>query len=68
MPIFQICTYNDRSGNKHEQKHFVYKRCLDEDSVNKFIKEVSNIEWNDVLSEQNPNVAHDRFTNKIIVI
>ena len=29
---------------------------------------MSNLEWNDVLLEQNPNVAYDRFVNKICAL
>ena len=66
LPVFQICNYDSVKENKNNK--FTYKRCLDEESVKMFVGKVSNIDWNSVILESNPNVAYDRFLHEICCI
>ena len=60
LPVFQVCNYGE-CKNKDEDNKFVFKRCLDENSVNRFIEAVSNTSWNEVIQELDPSVSYDKF-------
>ena len=61
LPVFQICRYYKNENNQN----FTYKRNLTEDSINNFVNEISNVDWNEVTQELNPNSAYNVFIDKI---
>ena len=58
MPIFAICKGNINKKTKNKK---VRIRLTKEANIQLLIQELANLSWDDVLLEENTNMAYDKF-------
>jgi hypothetical protein len=63
LPIFFVCKYDVKFENCKNK--YMYKRQLDEESINKFINDVSNVSWETVEQIKDPSIAYDKLIDTI---
>ena len=63
LPIFIVCKYKVDKEKKHQ---FVNKRDTKDCNVKRFIDSFQNIDWCEVLAQEDVNNAYDLFINKIV--
>ena len=64
LPVFSVSTNN--LNQEVNATKFEYKRSHDENSLQCFYTAVSEVDWTEVVSSTDTNVAYDLFTDKIV--
>ena len=62
LPVFCVCKYVVEPVTKEV---FVLKRDIKENNVNEFVESIDNIDWSEILAQEDVNTVYNGFVDKI---